>query len=139
MTPGPLPPQPFPKDKTYLVVGGLGRVGREICRWMTRLGARNIVILSRSGLGGIQSTALMDGFRELGVEISVQACDVGNESELKESLKRCQENMPLLRGVVHCGMQLKVSIPPYFHRSRYGSKPLTLLGLDDVQYEARGL
>jgi hypothetical protein len=42
----------FSKDATYVVAGGLGGIGRQICRWMVRHGASQILLLTRSGCGG---------------------------------------------------------------------------------------
>ncbi|RAH72474.1 putative polyketide synthase [Aspergillus aculeatinus CBS 121060] len=39
----------FRSDVTYLLVGGLGGLGRAIATWMVERGARNFVFLSRSG------------------------------------------------------------------------------------------
>lgn len=35
-------------DVSYLIVGGLGGLGRAISRWMVEEGARSLVLLSRS-------------------------------------------------------------------------------------------
>ncbi|KAJ8668373.1 hypothetical protein QAD02_010036 [Eretmocerus hayati] len=37
-------------DRSYIIVGGLGGIGLELVDWMTYRGAKNIVILSRSGV-----------------------------------------------------------------------------------------
>lgn len=38
----------FVKNKTYLLVGLAGDLGRSLCRWMIEHGARNVVLTSRN-------------------------------------------------------------------------------------------
>ncbi|KAH8424223.1 uncharacterized protein LDX57_001981 [Aspergillus melleus] len=40
----------FRHDASYLLVGGLGGLGRAVARWMLEKGARHLVFMSRSGL-----------------------------------------------------------------------------------------
>ena len=42
----PLPT--FPRDATYVLVGGLGGLGKAIAGWMASYGAENLTFLSRS-------------------------------------------------------------------------------------------
>lgn len=51
-----LPRSPVPKlkpDASYLIVGGVGGLGRSITHWMVDHGARNLILLSRSA--GVQN------------------------------------------------------------------------------------
>ncbi|KAE8381596.1 polyketide synthase [Aspergillus bertholletiae] len=43
-----LVPYVFPPDKTFLLVGGLGGIGRSIATWMVAHGARSLIFLSPS-------------------------------------------------------------------------------------------
>lgn len=44
-------------DATYMIVGGLGGLGRSLTMWMLDHGARNFVFLSRSGIKSPNSEA----------------------------------------------------------------------------------
>ena len=76
---------------------------------MTQLKARNIIILSRSGLRSIESLALATQLREAGVRLAVYACDVSDAQRLKEVLDLCKGEMPPIRGLIHGAMVLKVN------------------------------
>ncbi|EPQ52402.1 polyketide synthase, partial [Gloeophyllum trabeum ATCC 11539] len=55
----------FKKDKTYLLIGGIGSLGIEIALWMYQLGARHIVLTSRSGVEGVSRRELSSSMRIL--------------------------------------------------------------------------
>src|SRR5262249_3790588 len=51
-----VPDDPFPTgslqfhpDRSYLVTGGLGGIGREVARWLVSRGARHVVLTTRGG------------------------------------------------------------------------------------------
>lgn len=48
----PKPRPAFRSDRTYLLVGGLGGLGRAPATWMAENGARSLVFLSRSAHAG---------------------------------------------------------------------------------------
>lgn len=49
----------FHKDKSYVLVGGLGGFGLELANWMVTRGARKLVLTSRSGIKtGYQSVSV---------------------------------------------------------------------------------
>lgn len=44
-----MPTMSFRPGATYLLVGGLGGIGRAVSNWLVENGARHLVFLSRSG------------------------------------------------------------------------------------------
>jgi NADPH:quinone reductase-like Zn-dependent oxidoreductase/acyl transferase domain-containing protein/NAD(P)-dependent dehydrogenase (short-subunit alcohol dehydrogenase family) len=91
-------------DASYLVVGGLGGIGRRICEWLVGHGARHLIILSRSA----KHSPFVDGLEQCGCVVLHHSCDVADESQLLVMLQRHeQEKMPRIRGVVQCAMVLK--------------------------------
>ncbi|KAL9616277.1 MAG: hypothetical protein Q9160_008839 [Pyrenula sp. 1 TL-2023] len=110
-----LPRVPTPRLKTdasYLLVGGVGGLGRSIAHWMVDHGARNLILLSRSA-GNVQKTApLLTGLREAGCRVVAISCDVSNKDDLSRALGTCksQERLPPIRGVVQGAMVLQDSI-----------------------------
>lgn len=103
----PFSPQPFREDSSYLVVGGFGGIGREICRWLAKNKAKNIIAISRSGLTNPRSVEFAAELSAMpGVHFRGYACNVANESELQEVLRIC--NSDKIRGVIHGAMELKV-------------------------------
>jgi len=92
-----------------MIVGGLGGIGRVLCRWMVQLKARNIIILSRSGLKSTESFALAKELRDIGVRLAIYACDVSDAQQLKIVLNQCKKEMPPIRGLIQSAMALKVN------------------------------
>lgn len=89
---------------SYLVAGGLGGIGRRICEWLVDRGARYLIILSRTA----RVDPVVTSLQERGCTVSVQACDVADESQLEAALQQCRaENLPPIRGVIQGAMVLK--------------------------------
>ncbi|KAF9875052.1 hypothetical protein CkaCkLH20_07318 [Colletotrichum karsti] len=110
-TPPTVAPIGFRADATYVVAGGSGGLGRCIAEWMVRSGAKNILMLSRSGDRKRTVQELLFRLRKQGVRAEAMECDVGNETQLLSCLKRCEsESWPQIRGVVQGAMVLNDAI-----------------------------
>lgn len=112
MVPRPVKPAEFRHDSSFVIVGGLGGLGRELCRWMCALNAKHIIVISRSGPKDPKASALAKELREKGVRFMVYACDIGDAQQLEETLTRCKDDMPPIRGIIHCAMDLNVRVTP---------------------------
>ncbi len=94
-----VPPPALDADAAYAVTGGLGSVGLSIAGLLVDLGARNLVLLSRSGLGSdVARKKGVAALEKRGVRVRVLQCNVGDAGELRRVLKA--EQRPI-RGVVH--------------------------------------
>lgn len=94
-------------DASYLVVGGLGGIGRRICEWLVDHGARNLIILSRS----VKHNPFVASLEQHGCVVLHHSCDVADERQLARMLQRHEEEkMPRIRGVVQCAMVLKDAV-----------------------------
>ncbi|OBB13454.1 polyketide synthase [Mycolicibacterium setense] len=94
---------------TYLITGGTGVLGLRMAQRLADLGARRLVLLSRSGLGdrsawaeGTESSAVraVTALEERGVSVTVAAVDIaapGSADALREVLRP----LPPVRGVIH--------------------------------------
>lgn len=58
-------------DGSYLLIGGLGGLGRSLVNHMFNLGARSFVFLSRSGDSRPAARATVEHLRSLGAQVSV--------------------------------------------------------------------
>lgn len=98
-----------PSD-TYLIVGGLGGIGRSIATWMIDRGARNLVLLSRSADSLSQETLnWLQGLRNAkGAVVRVEKCDVGDRDQLALTLDAINATMPTVKGVMQAAMVLRV-------------------------------
>ncbi|KAL3417083.1 polyketide synthase [Phlyctema vagabunda] len=81
-------PISFRSDACYLLVGGLGGLGREISRWMVENGARNILYLSRSAKEGPDTTPFFDELRGQDCSISIFAGSVNNLEDVEAAVRQ---------------------------------------------------
>ncbi|KAJ3460440.1 hypothetical protein MRS44_011307 [Fusarium solani] len=98
----------FPKQATYVLVGGLGGIGRSIGKMMVDIGASNLVFISRSVDSERQE--YVDKLRQLGVTVEVLKCDVSDALALKPLLEDARKRLPPIKGVINCAMNLKDGI-----------------------------
>lgn len=96
----------FSPKKTYLLVGGLGGLGRTLAEWMVRKGARNLHFLSRSGAQRADAKATVEWLEARGVQVSVSRGDVTDY----DAVKRCIESLGQgLAGIFQAAMVLQDS------------------------------
>jgi len=95
-------------EKSYLIVGGLGGLGRSIAAWFVDHGARHIVFLSRSA----GSLAKDDPYF---LELQAQGCSVqtfaGSVSNLEDVRNVVASAGKPIAGVIQAAMVLQVSNP----------------------------
>ena len=106
----------FPPDATYVVAGGLGGLGRSVARWMASRGARNLLLLSRSGAKSSVAKALVSDLETQGVCVVTPEVDIGNIDDLKHTLNDVAEFLPPVRGCIQATVILRVCLP--FRRRR---------------------
>ncbi len=90
---------------SYLVTGGTSGFGLKLVQWMAEHGARNIVVMSRSGPHGEAATQLQQ-LRDRGVNILDTRGDVSSAADVENVLAQISAKMPPLKGVVHGAMVL---------------------------------
>ncbi|KAI0848452.1 polyketide synthase PksD [Daldinia vernicosa] len=100
----------FDSDSTYIVVGGLGGIGRLILKWMAKKGARNLIVPSRSGATSKPATSIITELTEQGVRISTPRCDVSVADSFSRALEEHRKTMPPIRGCINAAMVLNDSI-----------------------------
>ena len=97
--------------KTYLIVGGLGGLGRLTARWMIHRGASNLILLSRSGGSGNKAAQhFLAEIRAQGIRVEAPPCDVVDAVALKAVLDRCTVDMPPIKGCIQGSMVLRDSL-----------------------------
>lgn len=100
----------FSATHAYLLVGGLGGIGRAISQWMVEKGARKLVYLSRSA--NSTSTAREALVRDL----QVQGCETtviqGDVSDLRDVQKAVQQCSAPIAGIFQMSMVLEVQQSP---------------------------
>lgn len=107
--PGLAAPMQCAPGGTYLITGGTGVLGLRMAQRLADLGARRLVLLSRSGLPDrsdwaqdAQSAAIraVTALEERGVSVTVAAVDVGAPGSA-DALREVLRPLPPVRGVIH--------------------------------------
>ncbi|PHH63522.1 hypothetical protein CDD81_5803 [Ophiocordyceps australis] len=93
---------------SYLLVGGLGGLGRSLARLLVSLGARNLCFLSRSGADSSEARSLMHELEaHHGVKLLVCQGDVCDAAAVGQAVQRCVSALGPIQGVVQCAMVLR--------------------------------
>ena len=99
-------------DASYLIVGGLGGIGRSMCHWMASRGAKHIAVLSRSAAASGGSGAFIKELANFGVTVTPIGCDVSDSVALGHAIAQYEKEMPTIRGVIQGAMVLAVRTLP---------------------------
>ena len=94
-------------DKVHLITGGFGGFGLETARWLAAKGARNIMLVGRSGAA---SPAAREGLASLaaqGVRVRAEALDIADKAAVGRLFSRFGKDLPVLGGVIHAAMVLE--------------------------------
>ncbi|CAN8097860.1 unnamed protein product [Discula destructiva] len=94
---------------TYLIAGGFGGLGRSAARWMVQRGARNLILLSRSGPTSGAAHKLVKDLQDEGVTIRMPRCDVSDSKSLAAALATCSD-LPDINGCLQATMVLQDSL-----------------------------
>ncbi|KAK2767436.1 Type I Iterative PKS [Arachnomyces sp. PD_36] len=91
------------RDKTYLLVGMTGDLGRSICQWMASRGARNFALASRNPK---VETWWIDEMERQGIKIVPMAMDVTDKASILNADSKIRAELPPVGGVVNGAMIL---------------------------------
>ncbi|RAH79597.1 putative polyketide synthase [Aspergillus japonicus CBS 114.51] len=94
----------FQQERSYLLVGGLGGLGRAVASWMVEHGARNLIFLSRTASHTADNDSLMQDLESQGCQVQLVA---GSVCELVDVKKCVTEAVAPIAGVVNMSMVLR--------------------------------
>lgn len=105
----------FDPDKTYVLIGCLGGLGRSLSRWMVGRGARKFVFLGRTGCDKPEALDLVSWLRSTGTRVTVVRGDVSNLADVESALDACRTmgESAAVGGVIQAAMGLHETL---FHR-----------------------
>lgn len=92
-------------DRSYLLVGGLGGIGRAVATWMIECGARHLVFLSRSATSPAHTDWLAE-LRSQGCEVQTISGSVIDLDDVKFTVENASKP---IGGVIQMSMVLRVS------------------------------
>ena len=106
----PGPPASLDPAVSYLLVGGLGGLGRSLAGLLVGLGARHLCFISRSGTTSNEAKAFMRRMASIDVHVMIYQCDIADTSALQAVLARHSTNGPPIKGAFQCAMALHDSL-----------------------------
>lgn len=105
----PLPLQLDDSEKSYLITGGLGGIGRAISRWFIDHGAKHLIVTSRKADSHPDAASLRKYAEERFCHLKIIDCDISDEGSVRDMLTEVSIDMPPVRGIIQGAMQLDVS------------------------------
>jgi hypothetical protein len=93
-------------DASYLLVGGLRRIGGSLAGFLARHGAKNLAVLSRSGCKDPVSQAVIANCRSMGCDVEEVIGDVTSKEDVKRAF---QSTTHPIRGVIQGAVMYTVS------------------------------
>jgi thioester reductase-like protein len=112
-------PVAFREDGTYLVTGGLGGLGLVLAEWMVERGARNLVLVGRSGATSAAAKEALAAMQARGASVVVAKADVGSEVDVARVIGDIDAAMPPLRGIMHLAAVLDDGILLQLNEERF--------------------
>jgi amino acid adenylation domain-containing protein len=86
-------------EAAYLITGGIGALGLEIAEVLAGLGARHLILLSRSGMTTAEQRRRLDALRQSGVTIQTPELDVADGQAMRVLFARL--GAAPLKGIIH--------------------------------------
>ncbi|KAI3322742.1 reducing type I polyketide synthase 10 [Xylariaceae sp. AK1471] len=100
----------FDKNKSYVMIGCLGGLGRTLSRWMVSRGARKFAFLGRSGIQRAAARNLVQDLETMGAECSVVTGDVCNATDVEAVVDAAAAMGESIGGIVQAAMGLNEAI-----------------------------
>ncbi|KAI9776179.1 MAG: hypothetical protein M1835_005595 [Candelina submexicana] len=92
-------------EGAYVIIGGLGGLGRYICSWMVANGAKKLFVISRSGLNSGAAKEAFATINASGASMEVIRADACDQKAMTVALNRIRETC-LIKGVINMAMLL---------------------------------
>ncbi|WP_404324939.1 type I polyketide synthase [Cobetia sp. UIB-001] len=91
---------------SYLVTGGLGGFGLRSAEWLAAMGARELVLIGRSGAASEEAQQGVARLEARGVKVHALACDVADDAALSKVFARFGKSADAngiapLKGIIH--------------------------------------
>lgn len=119
----------FSANASYLLVGGLGGLGRAVSTWMVERGARQLVYISRSAGTNPEDGAFFAELEAQGCKAIAVAGDVTSEEVVKRAISLAEKPVA---GIIQLSMVLRVSS----HMLRTMCRPL-MICRTETSYKCR--
>jgi NADPH:quinone reductase-like Zn-dependent oxidoreductase len=100
----------FDPEAAYLIIGGLKGLCGSLAVYMARHGARNLIIMSRSGADDRRSRSVISDLESLGTTATIAK---GSVSSLEDTTRVFRESVLPIKGIIHGAMLLRVRLSSF--------------------------
>ncbi|TGJ79517.1 hypothetical protein E0Z10_g9254 [Xylaria hypoxylon] len=100
----PKPTTVFRGDRSFLLVGGLGGLGRAVATWMVENGANELLFLSRTAREDLDTRSFVEELRSQDCQVHLIAGDVCNIVDVRRAIGTA---IRPIAGVINMAMTLK--------------------------------
>ena len=98
-------PNLFSADGIYIIIGGLGGLGRWVCSWMVSKGAKRLVVISRNGLQSEEARATFQAINTANTSLEVIKADACDRTAMADTLAQLR-HVGDIKGVLNLAMLL---------------------------------
>lgn len=105
--PNSVHPLQLRSDGTYVLVGGLGGLGRGLAMYLADHGAKHLAFVSRTDDVRPAAQKMLSELKERTVEAEVYVCDVTDAEALRGTVAQMGKEMPPIKGIVQGAMVLR--------------------------------
>jgi NADPH:quinone reductase-like Zn-dependent oxidoreductase/NAD(P)-dependent dehydrogenase (short-subunit alcohol dehydrogenase family)/SAM-dependent methyltransferase/acyl carrier protein len=92
---------PVDTNGAYLITGGLGGFGLKTAERLADDGAKEIILLGRSGISSPAAENTVEKLRQQGITIQIVQADVSDAQALQQALDQTLKKTAPLKGVIH--------------------------------------
>ncbi|GAB1860823.1 Fatty acid synthase [Camponotus japonicus] len=83
-------------DRSYIILGGLGGFGLELTDWLILRGAKNVVLISRTGINNGYQRMKVQLWKSYGVNVLIiKKIDISNRDDCEYLLRTAEEMAPV--------------------------------------------
>jgi acyl transferase domain-containing protein/acyl carrier protein len=107
-------PASFKADASYLITGGLGKIGLRLARWLVDNGARSVVLVGRTplpdrsawptlapGTSDHEKVRTIQSLEQDGAHVHVHAASVADAEAMASLFTLFGRDLPALKGLIH--------------------------------------
>jgi len=91
-------------EGSYLITGAFGGFGKVLAQWLVEAGARDLVLMSRSGAESPEAATFVSRLQDRGVKVTVFRADVGSSEDVARVMTTVRSANRPLKGVFHLAM-----------------------------------
>jgi len=92
---------PVLHSASYLITGGLGSLGLKVAQTLAENGAKNLILIGRKKPTN-EASKVITALQNQGVKILVSHTDLTDTNALTKLINQINENLPPLKGIIHC-------------------------------------